>query len=159
MGLLLGGDAHLLAHIADTADGSQNLLQRLTGFLDLLQPLICYLQPVLCGLDGSGGAIAIYTRRGGDTRSEPGKGLPNDIVMGYTELREFYSPNYSSYRPENERKDLRTTLYWNPQVVNAAGSNKVKLTFYNNDVSQSFRIIIQGMTKDGRLAFLEEIME
>lgn len=108
---------------------------------------------------GSGGAIAIYTRRGDDAKSVPGQGLPKDVVMGYTELREFYSPNYASFRPENDRRDLRTTLYWNPQVIAVPGNNKIRLTFYNNDVTQAFRVIIQGMTKDGRLAFLEETME
>jgi hypothetical protein len=108
---------------------------------------------------GSAGAIAIYTRRGSDAVPEPGKGLNNASVSGYTVIRQFYSPNYASFNAANERKDLRTTLYWNPQVVTSIQNNKVLLSFYNNDVTKRFRVIIEGMGKDGRLAHLEQIME
>ena len=108
---------------------------------------------------GAGGAIAIYTRKGGDEKEEPGKGLSNNTVSGYTLIRQFYSPDYDSFNEENEKKDLRTTLYWNPSVVTSPGKNKVLLKFYNNDITQSFRVIIEGMSKDGRLAHVEQIME
>jgi len=108
---------------------------------------------------GSGGGIAIYTRKGGDEKQEPGKGLSNNTVSGYTMIREFYSPDYDSFNEENEKKDLRSTLYWNPSVVTVPGKNKVLLKFYNNDVTESFRVIIEGMTKDGRLAHIEQMME
>lgn len=108
---------------------------------------------------GSGGGIAIYTRKGGDEKEEPGKGLSNNTVSGYTLIRQFYSPDYNSFNEENDKKDLRTTLYWNPSVVTSPGKNKVLLKFYNNDITQSFRVIIEGITKDGRLAHVEQLME
>jgi hypothetical protein len=81
------------------------------------------------------------------------------MVTGYSLIREFYAPNYDNFKPENERKDVRTTLYWNPQVVTTPQKNQVTLTFYNNDVSKSFRVTIEGMTRDGQLAHVEQIME
>lgn len=108
---------------------------------------------------GSSGAIAIYTRRGSDAKSVPGKGLTSSNISGYTLIRQFYSPNYASYNAANERKDLRTTLYWNPQVNTTPLKNKVLLSFYNNDVSKRFRVIVEGMSKDGRLVHLEQVME
>ena len=108
---------------------------------------------------GSNGAIAIYTRRGGDIKSAPGKGLANNTVSGYTAIRQFYSPNFATISEENEKQDLRTTLYWNPQIVTTNGNNKVLLTFYNNDITKSFRVVIEGMTKDGRLAHVVQVME
>ena len=108
---------------------------------------------------GSAGAIAIYTRRGDDAKNVPGTGLANNKVNGYSLSRQFYSPNYSSFSAANERKDLRTTLYWNPQVITTAVKNKTIISFYNNDVAKTFRVIIEGMTKDGRLTRLEQIME
>ena len=56
--------------------------------------------------NGANGGIAIYTRRGGDVKSEPGKGLANTTVTGYTELKQFYSPNYTTFTQANEKKDL-----------------------------------------------------
>ena len=108
---------------------------------------------------GSGGAIAIYTRRGGDVKQEPGKGLSNNSVSGYTAIRQFYSPNYEAVSEDNDKKDLRSTIYWNPSVVTVPGKNKVILTFFNNDITNAFRVVIEGMTKDGRLAHVEQVME
>ena len=56
------------------------------------------LRPPFFGGTGGGasGAIAIYTRRGNDRPIEPGKGLNNNSVRGYTSMREFYSPNYGT---------------------------------------------------------------
>ena len=85
--------------------------------------------------------------------------IANSNISGYSLIRQFYAPNYGSYNAANERKDLRTTLYWNPQVVTTPQRNKILLSFYNNDVSKKFRVIIEGMSKDGRLVHLEQIME
>ena len=114
--------------------------------------------PFMGGFNGGNGAIAIYTRRGNDVRNEPGKGLANNKVEGYTLIKEFYSPNYASFSQENEQRDLRSTLYWNPNIE-MTSRKPVVLTFYNNDVTKSFRVIIQGMTRDGKLAYYEEVME
>lgn len=118
------------------------------------------LRPPFMGASGggTGGAIAVYTRRGDDVKATPGKGLSNNRVEGYTAIREFFSPNYSSFSPDQEQRDLRTTLYWNPQV-SASAQKPAVLTFYNNDVTKAFRVIIEGITKDGRMAHIEEIME
>ncbi len=115
--------------------------------------------PFMGGFNGANGAIAIYTRKGGDMKSEPGKGLANNKVFGYTAIREFYAPNYASFTQRNEDRDLRTTLYWNPAVITAPKNNEVTVTFYNNDVSEAFRVIIEGMTSDGKLAHVEQILE
>ncbi|MBC7873464.1 MAG: hypothetical protein H7Y01_05690 [Ferruginibacter sp.] len=116
--------------------------------------------PFFGGSGGSSnGAIAIYTRRGDDIKSEPGKSLANNLVRGYTPARQFYSPNYGSFNAANEKSDLRTTLYWNPQVITTPLKNKVTLSFYNNDVTKSFRVIIEGITKFGQLIHIEQIME
>ncbi len=115
--------------------------------------------PFLGGFNGGNGAIAIYTRRGDDIKPVPGKGLSNNTVTGYSLIRQFYAPNYDTYKSENERRDVRTTLYWNPQVVTTPQKNQVTLTFYNNDVTKAFRVVIEGMTHEGQLAHVEQIME
>ena len=115
--------------------------------------------PFMGGFNGGNGAIAIYTRKGNDVKSEPGKGLANNKVFGYSAIREFYAPNYSGFSPKNEERDLRTTLYWSPSLGTSPQQNEIVVTFYNNDVSEAFRVIIEGMTTDGRLAHVEQLME
>lgn len=117
------------------------------------------LNPPFMGAPGGGanGAIAVYTRKGSDIESEPGKGLAKNKITGYSVIRQFYSPNYE--RMQDDKKDLRTTLYWNPEVVLTPGNNKVTLKFFNNDVAGAFRVVIEGMSPDGKLTRLVQIME
>ncbi len=120
------------------------------------------LRPPFVGAIGGGanGAIAIYTRKGGDVVSKStGKGIPFKVVIGYTEQKDFYSPNYDTYSEKNEDKDLRTTLYWAPNVLTNPSNNTIRLKFYNNDFSQSFRVIVEGITADGKIAHIEKVIE
>ena len=149
-----GAPAIYLDEMASSADMISGIPVSDVAYIKVIRP------PFMGGSGGGGsGAIAIYTRRGSDQKSEPGKGLSNNTVTGYTGIRQFYSPNYETINPENEKKDLRTTLYWNPEVITKPGENKVLLKFFNNDVSGAFRVVIEGMTKDGRLAHEVQVME
>jgi hypothetical protein len=120
-------------------------------------------RPPFIGSTGGGanGAIAIYTRKGnegtpGNNRKEA---IPYKVIIGYTAQKEFYSPNYSTYDEKNEERDMRSTLYWAPLILTTPGNNTVRLKFFNNDFSQRFRVIVEGMTTDGRLAHIEKVIE
>lgn len=149
-----GGSPQLyLDEMATDADQIQSVPVSDIAYVKVFRP------PFMGGFNGGNGAIAIYTRRGGDIKSTPGTGLANEKVFGYSLVKQFYSPNYDSYKKENEARDLRTTLYWNPQLRGGGKDRKVSITFHNNDISESFRVVVEGMTGDGRLAHVEYIME
>lgn len=100
---------------------------------------------------GANGAIAVYTRRGDDDPGfDRGKGLPNNTIPGYSKIREFFSPDYSTEN-DVDISDIRTTIYWNPEVILKGDNKKVTLSFYNSDVAKSFRIVIEGITKTGQM--------
>jgi hypothetical protein len=115
--------------------------------------------PFMGGSNSGNGAIAIYTRKGNDVPATPGKRLNSNTITGYTPAKQFYVPNYTITDRRNEQRDVRTTLYWNPAVSASPKKRTVTLTFYNNDVTQAFRVVIEGMSKDGRLAHVEQVME
>lgn len=119
------------------------------------------IRPPFIGATGgsNGGAIAVYLKKGGDMKMAPGEGLANNMVSGYTAIKEFYSPNYATITPENSKKDLRTTIYWNPEIITQPGKNIVLLTFYNNDITNGFRIVIEGISSEGKMTHFEKIME
>jgi hypothetical protein len=108
---------------------------------------------------GSGGAIAIYTRKGNDetSRLRSSGGLSSNLITGYSPIKEFYSPNYNSIDKRHELRDVRPTLYWNPGILALPGK-PVKLQFFNNDVTKSFRVVIEGMSKEGFLTHYEEVL-
>lgn len=114
--------------------------------------------PFYGGFNGGSGAIAVYTKKGEDSRGTSG-GLSSHTLYGYTPLREFYSPNYDRFEKRHEEKDYRSTLYWNPMIETSAGQKTVKLKFYNNDVTKAFRIVVQGFTKNGLLTHFVQVME
>ena len=115
--------------------------------------------PFMGGFNGANGAIAIYTRKGGDNKVDKGPGMPSKTVIGYTAVKEFYSPNYGTIDPRNEAEDVRSTLYWNPTILTSTDNHQLKFTFYNNDVTDAFRVIVEGMSADGRLVHIEKVIE
>ena len=107
---------------------------------------------------GAGGAIAIYTRKGGDQPINPGKGLDRSFITGYSVMKQFYSPDYSNTQDEIT-SDLRSTLYWNPFVFTDATKTKVKIEFYNNDISKAMRVVIEGVNEYGKLIRIEKVVQ
>jgi len=81
------------------------------------------------------------------------------IITGYTPAREFYSPQYTENSSEIQATDYRSTIYWNPRVVADKNNRKIKLVFYNNDITNKFRIVVEGMNKEGKLTRIEEIVK
>lgn len=110
---------------------------------------------------GSGGAIAVYTRRGNDVvRTESSKSsLSSNIIAGYSAQREFYSPNYATFSADMDAQDLRTTLYWNPIITTNPQYPTFKVRFFNNDLTKSFRLVVEGMDNAGRLIHVEKVVE
>jgi hypothetical protein len=107
---------------------------------------------------GGGGAIAVYTKKGGDVANRPGEGLEFQHVAGYTAVKQFYAPEYSSESMSNI-PDVRATLYWNPYVGFDKTNKHTQLRFYNNDNTKRFRVIIEGMNDEGKLFHYNKIVE
>jgi hypothetical protein len=101
------------------------------------------------GLDGNFGVISVITRSGNRTaaESEPAKHTVNTKFSGYDSPRIFYSPRYdpstSDYNP-----DLRTTLFWKPDISLLTGK-ELLLNYFNADNSSTIRIIVEGITSTG----------
>jgi hypothetical protein len=81
------------------------------------------------------------------------------IVKGYTPAREFYHPRYENKMEDFQPTDYRSTIYWNPQLRLDNATRKMSLVFYNNDISNKFRIVIEGMNQDGKLCHIDELIK
>jgi len=115
--------------------------------------------PFFGGSGGSpGGAVVIYTRKGGDIKSTPGKGIAFKFLEGYAEHKEFYSPDYSK-QTDLSTPDVRTTIYWNPYLLTDAAKKKVSIEFYNNDLSKKLRLVLCGMNSEGKLTYIEKMID
>jgi hypothetical protein len=106
---------------------------------------------------GSGGAIAVYTRKGASD-NPAFKGLPSAAISGYSAIREFYAPDYAN-TDEADSKDLRTTLYWNPHIYLEKSNRRVIIPFYNSDHCKRIRIVVEGINEQGLFTREEKIIE
>lgn len=114
--------------------------------------------PFYGGFGGSNGAIAIYTKRGGDRNFEPGRGFEKKRIPGYTLVKQFYSPDYSVKKKVNELPDKRATLYWDPELRMDSTAHSVTFSFYNTDITKRMRIIIEGISDDGKIGRVEKVI-
>jgi hypothetical protein len=109
--------------------------------------------------NGAGGAIAIYRKKGGDDDNKRGaRGLDKGKAVGYPMAKQFYSPDYATFSPLHEVEDVRSTLYWEPYVLTDKTNRRVKLEFYNNDVTTSYRVILEGLNELGKMTRVEKII-
>jgi hypothetical protein len=81
------------------------------------------------------------------------------VITGYTPVREFYQIHYENKIEDFQATDFRSTLYWNPKFRLDKAHRKVSFVFYNNDISNKFRVVVEGMNQEGKLCRIEEIIK
>ncbi|WP_295714882.1 hypothetical protein, partial [Mucilaginibacter sp.] len=102
-------------------------------------------------LTGVGNVIVITSKRGQGlyTRQE----TPNVITYpsnGLYKAREFYSPKYEGPKTVMQTNDLRTTIYWKPDIITDKDGN-TSLSFFNADTKGTYRITVEGIDTDGNI--------
>lgn len=108
---------------------------------------------------GAGGAIAIYSKKGSEIKGDPNaRGLENTVLGGYSRFKEFYSPDYESPNSSSE-PDFRSTLYWNPFVITNRKSPRVRVQFFNNDVTKRMQVVLEGMNSEGKMVRVVKYIE
>jgi len=103
------------------------------------------------GSQASGGAIIVTTKRARRVNNYY-REAPGVLVFranGFYKARKFYSPKYD-HPTDNNRTDLRTTIYWNPEVVTDKDGNAL-IDYYNAGGAGSYRIVVEGMDAEGNL--------
>lgn len=109
-------------------------------------------------LGGSGGAIAVYTRRGDEPRKYDFGSLRRVTLEGYTKPTNWESTLNPSDDRKKLNKDIRKTLYWNPSVQLDGEVGAYRFRFNNNDVATRFRVVAEGFNKEGKLVRFEKII-
>lgn len=112
-------------------------------------------QAALYGSRGSGGVVAICTRRGSpnyDARHEAAAGVAALRLPGFYCGRELYVPRYDAPQTNRDFPDARrSTLYRNPSVrTDAAGQADVR--FFTSDAKGEFQFKTEGLAGTGQPA-------
>ncbi|MBD1392871.1 hypothetical protein [Mucilaginibacter glaciei] len=112
--------------------------------------------PSMGGTFGApGGVISVYTKRGKGFMFD-GKSNKMFTMPGYTPVKEFFSPDYAT-GVVLSKPDLRTTLFWDPNIILNKNHPEQTVKFYNNDVTKKMKLIIEGINFDGKLVHIEKI--
>lgn len=103
------------------------------------------------GLTGGYGGIIIVTAKQGKQRAinQYAPGIITFMPKGYDLVKEFYSPKYLP-ATSNPKPDLRSTIYWNPNVI-IDKENKKTLNYFNADGIGNYKVIIEGINADGKV--------
>ncbi|MCY1503198.1 hypothetical protein D9M68_373170 [compost metagenome] len=106
----------------------------------------------ILGTNAPTGAVYITTRIGADMTNN----APRTAAMltlknaGFAQRKEFYSPDYDDPATNRALYDLRSTIYWNPNVTtNAKGQGA--FSFFNANRPGTYEITIEGMDLFGNM--------
>ena len=94
-----------------------------------------------------GCVVFIETYPDGEMLGDAGKGNRKTHLEGYSPVKAFYSPDYSSLPQES---DYRRTLYWNPMIT-TDDTGLAKVSFYNNSNCKNFSISAETITPHGKI--------
>ena len=104
------------------------------------------------GLRGGGGVLLINTKRGerNMSYSSYAAGIVSFKPQGMYRSREFYSPNYDDPKINAKIADLRTTVYWNPNIVTDS-TGRAMVEYFNGDNAGSHAVIVEGINAEGEI--------
>jgi hypothetical protein len=102
------------------------------------------------GTEGANGVIALYTRKGKSAKGTAlAKGIIEQKIAGYASHKSFYSPKYTPETKQAEKPDLRTTLFWEPELVLQNGNTE--LSFFTSDQTGKYKVIVEGISESGKI--------
>jgi hypothetical protein len=104
---------------------------------------------LMWGARGRGGVISVITRTGAPIT--PHHSIYNSAsvrLSGYDEPRVFFSPKHHSTLDADYKPDLRTTLFWEPDIK-MENNKDYFLNYFNADNPSKVEVIVEGITSSG----------
>jgi hypothetical protein len=98
--------------------------------------------------DALDGVISIILKDDFDVNYTPVFHSVNVKFSGYNEPRIFYSPKHHVPLQSDYKPDLRTTLFWEPNIK-MENNKDLFLNYYNTDNPSKVKIIVEGITTAG----------
>ena len=100
------------------------------------------------GIRGAFGVISVITKTSENITYKPVSYAVSTEISGYDASRIFYSPKHITTRQNGYMPDLRSTLYWLPDIKVVTNQDYL-VKYFNADVSSTYAIIVEGITSDG----------
>lgn len=146
-----GSPLFLVDNIEYTLEELDKLNVQDVALIDVLKDNI---ETSLYGGKGNFGVICVYLKRGTDfVRETRELGMNQTILqpLGYVQPDAFYVPKYQYEANRlNPQPDLRTTIYWQPNVKTDA-NGIANIHFFTADETSSYTITAEGITSTGEI--------
>ena len=110
-----------------------------------------YTSASIYGMNGGNGVLIITTKQGDERfKNVASYGMLPITLEGFYKARTFYSPKYDYKNINSKQPDLRSTIYWNPEIKTDAAGN-ASIDYYNADGTGTYKIIIEGIDDKGNI--------
>src|ERR1035437_2941471 len=96
----------------------------------------------------SDGAISIILKDDKDIFNNSVYHSVNVKFSGFSESRIFYSPKHNKTLESDYKPDLRTTVFWEPNIK-LENNKDLVLNYYNGDNPSIVKITVEGITTSG----------
>ncbi|MBO9592074.1 MAG: hypothetical protein J7599_04135 [Niabella sp.] len=102
--------------------------------------------------------IEITTRTGSGPflKKTPGTYLYRPVVPVIA--KQFYSPRYTSPDDKTALPDMRTTVYWNPEIITNQ-NGEARVSFFTSESTGNYMILVQGINLTGGLGVLYQPLQ
>ena len=149
--LKIGGTNPMLV-IIDGAEVSPDALGTLTASQVETVEVLKYASASIYGMAGAGGVLIITTKRGGGLTEKDiaSIGVLPIAPMGFYKARQFYSPKYDNATWVGRQKDLRSTIFWKPEIKTDKDGN-AGFEYYNADGTGTYKVIVEGIDNNGNI--------
>ncbi|MDB5030387.1 TonB-dependent receptor plug domain-containing protein [Mucilaginibacter sp.] len=116
----------------------------------------------LYGEHGSNGVLIISTKKGDVNfddytigyntvaQTKPKGLITYKLQQGYDMRRQFYAPDYDNPATNKDMADLRSTIYWKPNIVTDE-NGKASFEFFNADGTGKYHVVAEGLDGMGKL--------
>lgn len=113
-----------------------------------------YASTGIYGMDGANGVLIITSKQGGDIKENIASvGVLPIAPIGFYKSRKFYSPKYDYTNISSKQPDLRSTIYWKPEVKTDKDGN-ASSDYYNADATGVYKVVIEGIDNNGNIGRL-----
>ncbi|RZL07333.1 MAG: carboxypeptidase regulatory-like domain-containing protein [Pedobacter sp.] len=98
---------------------------------------------------GGGIIVHLTLKRGKDRPIDP---MPFKRISsrGYTIVKEFYAPDYDNPNINKNMADLRSTVFWKPNIITDA-NGKGSSGYFNAATPGTYRVTVEGMDQFGNI--------
>jgi len=112
-------------------------------------------EAAIYGMRAADGVVIITTKQGKGVSSKDiaSVGILPISPRGFYKAREFYSPKYDHPVLSDAHPDLRTTIFWKPEVITDQDGS-ASFNYYNADGPGTYRVVVEGIDEKGNIGRL-----